>query len=268
MTLRICIAGATGWVGRLLVEAVGAAPDLALVGAVARRGAGQDIGAALGGQPVGVLLSATVAEALAMPADVLIDYSHPAAVKGHVLEAIERGVAAVVGTSGLTAADFADIHRAAAARGVGVVAAGNFSLTAALLQHFALIAARHVPDWEVLDYAQARKPDQPSGTARELAERLAAVGRPKSALALNETLGPKEARGADLAGTRVHSVRLPGYVIACEAIFGLPDERLTLRHDAGSSAGPYVAGTLIAVRRVGAVKGLVRGLDTLLFGAG
>jgi 4-hydroxy-tetrahydrodipicolinate reductase len=63
---------------------------------------------------------------------------------------------------------------------------------------------------------------------------------------------------------QVHSVRLPSYVIACEAIFGAPDERLTIRHDAGSSAAPYVAGTLLAVRRVGDWVGLRRGLDTLL----
>ena len=68
---------------------------------------------------------------------------------------------------------------------------------------------------------------------------------------------------------QLHSVRLPSYVLACEAIFGAPDERLTIRHDAGSSAAPYVAGTLLAVRKVGGRIGLTRGLDSLdLTGAG
>jgi 4-hydroxy-tetrahydrodipicolinate reductase len=66
----------------------------------------------------------------------------------------------------------------------------------------------------------------------------------------------------------VHSLRLPGFVISFEAIFGLPDERLAIRHDAGDGAEPYVAGTLVAVRRVGGVAGPVRGLDRLVFGAG
>lgn len=266
MTVRICVAGATGWVGRPLVAAVRAADDLALVGAVARGAAGQDVGVAAGGALAGVTVSATVAEALAAPTDALIDYTGPTAVKANVLTAIGRGVAAVIGTSGLSMADYDEIDRAARGRGVGVIAAGNFSVTAALLLHCALLAARHVPDWEILDYAGAAKPDVPSGTARELAERLGAVGRPRAAVPLDRLVGPKEARGAEIAGARVHSLRLPGYVLSCEAVFGKDGERLALRHDAGSSAEPYVAGTLLAARRVGSVTGLVRGLDTLLFG--
>jgi dihydrodipicolinate reductase len=84
-------------------------------------------------------------------------------------------VAVVIGTSGLTAADFEEIDAAARDRGVGVIAAGNFSLTAAMAQAGALLAARHLPSWEVIDYASAGKPDAPSGTARELAERLGEV---------------------------------------------------------------------------------------------
>jgi len=259
MTLRVCIAGATGWTGSAVAAAVAAAPELALVGAVARQAAGTALH--------GVTVRASVAEALAAPTDVLVDYTGPQAVKAHALTALARGVRVVIGTSGLSAGDYAEIDRAARAAGLGVIASGNFSITAALLQRFALIAAQHVADVEVVDYAGESKPDQPSGTARELAERLAAArkGSP-SALALDRTVGPREARGADLGGVRVHSLRLPGFVISCEALFGLPDERLSIRHDAGGGAQPYVAGTLLAVRRVGGVSGVVRGLDTLLFG--
>ena len=73
-----------------------------------------------------------------------------------------------------------------------------------------------------------------------------------------------EARGADVGGARVHSVRLPDFVVSTEVVFGLPDERPTIRHDAGGSPEPYVAGTLIAVRRAPALVGVTRGLDTLL----
>jgi 4-hydroxy-tetrahydrodipicolinate reductase len=259
MTIRICVAGATGWTGSSLLPAIEAAPDLALVGAVARRAAGET--------RAGVTVRASVAEALdAAPTDVLVDYTGPETVKANVLAALERRVAVVVGTSGLAAADYDEIGAAAARQGVGVIAAGNFSLTAALLQHFATIAAAHVPQWEILDYASFGKPDVPSGTARELAERLGAVRAPALGVPIEKLHGPKETRGGDIAGVRVHSVRLPGYVIACEAVFGLAGERLSIRHDAGESAAPYVAGTLLAARRVRTLEGIVRGLDTLLFG--
>jgi 4-hydroxy-tetrahydrodipicolinate reductase len=261
MTIRICVAGATGWTGSSLVPAIEAAPDLDLVGAVARRAAGET--------RAGIRVSASVAEALdAAPTDVLIDYTGPGAVKENIEAALERRVAVVVGTSGLTAADYEEIGAAATRQGVGVIASGNFSLTAALLQHLATIAAAHVPQWEILDYASFGKPDVPSGTARELAERLGAVRAPALGVPIEKLHGPKETRGAGIAGVRVHSVRLPGYVVSCEAVFGLESERLSIRHDAGESAAPYVAGTLLAARRVSGVKGIVRGLDTLLFGSG
>jgi 4-hydroxy-tetrahydrodipicolinate reductase len=109
------------------------------------------------------------------------------------------------------------------------------------------------------------KIDAPSGTMRELAEELGAVGENRKAVRVEESIGAKDARGADIAGTQVHSLRLPGYVISFETIFGLPEERLTIRHDAGTGAEPYVAGTLLAAKRVMHVTGIVRGLDRLLF---
>ena len=112
----------------------------------------------------------------------------------------------VIGTSGLTAADFGEIDSAARERTVGVVASGNFSLTAAMCQAAALLAARHLPQWEVVDYASATKPDVPSGTARELAERLGEVRRPEIGRPIDQILGPREARGADVAGTQERSV--------------------------------------------------------------
>ena len=106
----------------------------------------------------------------------------------------------------------------------------------------------------------------PSGTARELAERLGEIRRPELGHPIEDLHGPQEARGATVAGAQVHSVRLPSFVVSTEVVFGLPDERLTIRHDAGSTPEPYVAGTLIAVRAVPALVGLTRGLDTLLLG--
>jgi 4-hydroxy-tetrahydrodipicolinate reductase len=136
-----------------------------------------------------------------------------------------------------------------------------------MCQAAALLAARHLPQWEIIDYASAGKPDVPSGTARELAERLGEVRRPALGRPVDEIHGPREARGADVAGTRVHSFRVPSFVVSTEVVFGAPDERLTIRHDAGSTPAPYVAGTLLAARRAPALTGLTRGLDTLLLAA-
>jgi 4-hydroxy-tetrahydrodipicolinate reductase len=256
--LEICVAGATGWTGSAVVEGLRGADDLHLRSAVARSAAGQEVG----GAPV----FESVREALD-GVDVLIDYTSHLVVKENVMTAIEHGVAAVVGTSGLSADDYAEIDAAARERGVGVVAAGNFSLTAAMAQAAALLAARHLPHWEVIDYASATKPDVPSGTARELAERLAEVRRPILDRAVEDTDGPREARGATVGGAQVHSVRLPSFVVSTEVVFGLPDERLSIRHDAGGSPAPYVAGTLLAARAAPGTVGLTRGLDTLLVGA-
>jgi 4-hydroxy-tetrahydrodipicolinate reductase len=181
-----------------------------------------------------------------------------------VLAAVSAGVAVVVGSSGLTAADYQEIDERARGAGVGVIAAGNFSLLAALLLRSATEIARHVGSWEIIDYGSAQKADVPSGTSRELAERLGGVRRPLLGRPLETIHGPVEARGAAIDGTQVHSVRLPGFVVSTEIVFAAPGERLVLRHDPNESPEPYVAGTLYAVRAVRERTGLTRGLDELL----
>ena len=116
----------------------------------------------------------------------------------------------------------------------------------------------------MIDYASASKQDAPSGTSRELAERLAEVRRPRVEVPVDETHGASEARGATVAGTQIHSLRLPSFTVSTEAVFAAPGERLAIRHDAGESAAPYVAGTLLAIRAIPGRVGLTRGLDRLL----
>ena len=266
---RIVIAGATGWVGKALVQAVAAAEDLTLAGAVSRSAAGQDAGEVAGVGPIGISVSATLSEALALPSDVLVDYTKPHVVKGHVLEALSAGRHVVVGTSGLAAADYDEIDAAARAAGKGVLAAGNFSITATLLRRFALEAARYVPDVEIIDYASPSKADTPSGTGRELAELIGAMRQPATSKPVDQLSGVRETRGGSIGAplpVQVHSVRMPSYVLSCEALFGADNERLVIRHDAGASAAPYVAGTLLAARKVAGFTGLKRGLDAVMDG--
>ena len=268
MTVRIVVAGSSGWVGRALVSAIASAGDLELAAAVSRSAAGRDAGEAAGiGGKLGLTTVATLGQALATPSDVVIDYTKPHAVKGHALAALAAGRHVVIGTSGLSAADYAEIDEAARQARRGVLAAGNFSITATLWRRFAMEAARHLADVEIIDYASPGKPDTPSGTTRELAELLAEVRKPGTSKPVADLSGPRETRGAAIGSpvpVQVHSLRLPSYVIACEAIFGADNERLTLRHDAGTSAAPYVAGTLLAARRVSSFVGLKRGLDAVM----
>jgi 4-hydroxy-tetrahydrodipicolinate reductase len=93
---------------------------------------------------------------------------------------------------------------------------------------------------------------------------MAKVRRPAIALPISKTLGQPEARGAELSGSQVHSVRLPGFVLGVDVVFGMPDQTLVLRHHAGSSARPYVDGALLATRRVSTLVGVHRGLDAVL----
>ena len=262
-TINVAIAGATGWTGSAIAAGALAAPDVTLKSAIARSSAGQDLGIAFGRDSVGVPVYARVGEALD-GVDVLVEFTSHLHAKEIVLAAIERGVAVVIGSSGLTADDYKEVDEAARAAGVGAIASGNFSLTAAMMLAGAELAAHHLPQWEIIDYAKSTKPDAPSGTARELAERLAEVREPQVDLPVDQVAGRPDARGATIAGTQVHSVRIPSFVVSTEVVFAAAEERLSIRHDAGSSAAPYVTGVLVAVRRARGHIGLIRGLDRLL----
>ena len=170
----------------------------------------------------------------------------------------------MIGTSGLSNETYQEINQVALEVKRGVLAVGNFALTVVLLQKFAEMAARYIPHWEIIDYAHSDKKDAPSGTARELANRLSAVRESQLDIPLDEIDGSKESRGVRLGGSQVHSVRLPGYVISLDILFGMPDQKLILRHESGSSAKPYVNGALLAIREVDKLVGLHRGLDSVM----
>jgi 4-hydroxy-tetrahydrodipicolinate reductase len=254
--LRVCLAGITGWIGQPLAAAIRDCEDLSLVAGVARRAAGQNVD--------GIVISGSIDEALRTEFDVLVEYTAADAAKNHALAAARAGRHVVIGSSGLSTRDFDEIDVVARQNRVGVVAVGNFAITAALLQRFAVEAAGHLPSWEIVDVASAGKMDAPSGMARELAWRLSQVRSPETEIPIEHTVGASEARGAEVDGSRIHSIRLPGYTIGLEVRFGRADERLTLTYDAGPGAGPYIAGTLLAIRRVPEKVGVVRGLDRLL----
>jgi 4-hydroxy-tetrahydrodipicolinate reductase len=262
--LRVCLAGATGWAGSELSRAIFIAPDMELVAAISRSHAGQILGEMIAVEGLTTPVFATVEEALKTKPDVFIEYTQPDVARHHVLSALKGGAHVVIGTSGLSDEIYQEINEIALETKRGVLAVGNFALTVVLLQKFAEIAARYIPHWEIIDYAHSGKLDAPSGTARELANRLSKIRDSQLDVPLDEMEGPRESRGVRLNGSQVHSIRLPGYVISIDAIFGMPDQKLILRHESGTSARPYVDGALLAIREVGKLVGLHRGLDSVM----
>jgi 4-hydroxy-tetrahydrodipicolinate reductase len=264
MSIRICVAGATGWAGSALSRGIFEAHDMELISAVSRSHAGEVLGKAIGVERLSAPVFATVTEALATKPDVFVEYTKPDIAKSNILSALKSGAHVVVGTSGLSEDDYKEIAEVAQEFKRGVLAVGNFAIAAVLLQKFAEIAAKYIPYWEIIDYAHADKKDAPSGTARELANRLSKIKESQLDVPLDYIDGPKESRGVRLQGSQVHSVRLPGYNISLDAIFGLTDQKLILRYESGSSAEPYVNGALLAIRNVSKLVGVHRGLDSVM----
>ena len=264
MSIRVILAGATGWAGSALARAIAHSNDITLVSAVSRTHAGHLLGDVLEDARLACPVYATAQASLAHPCDVFFEFTKPAVAKSNVLVALQRGAHVVIGTSGLSDSDYAEIEEIADQRKLGVLAVGNFALTVVLLQKFSEIAARYIPQWEIIDYASDAKKDAPSGTVRELAYRLSNIRPSELTVPLEQTQGVVETRGARMTGSQVHSIRLPGYTISAEIIFGMPDQKLTIRHDSGSTPEPYVEGALLAIRKVNTFIGLRRGLDKVL----
>jgi len=262
--IKVCVAGATGWAGSELSRGIFDAVDMELVAAISRSNAGKALDEVLGIKGFTTPIFGTVEDALNIRPDVFVEYTKPDVAKSHVLSALKSGAHVVIGTSGLSSEDYDEINGVAKEVNRGVLAAGNFALTVVLLQKFAEMAAKYISHWEIIDYAHSDKKDAPSGTARELANRLSNIREAKLEVPLEKIDGPRESRGARLQGTQVHSVRLPGYVISIDAIFGMLDQKLILRHESGPSAEPYVNGALLAIREVGKLIGVHRGLDSVM----
>lgn len=244
--MNVAIAGATGKVGRELVKAVLAAPDLALVGATGRSAAGQDAGRFTGGDPAGVTIRATLDEVLAETSvDVLIDFTIADISRNYIRLALGRGIPVVSGTTGFSEADRAEFASLSEQHGAGLALVSNFALGVMLLNRFAEQASRYFPRAEIIEMHHSTKIDAPSGTALRLQERTAAAG------------------GLEPSSIPIHSMRLPGAVAHHEITFGGLGQLLTIRHDSLSRES-FVPGVLLAVRRIRECHGMITDLDQLL----
>jgi len=236
--------------GATTCDAVRGAPDLELVAALHR--------------------ADPVSDAVAAGAAVAVDFTVPGATEANVHALIDAGVHAVVGATGWTGESLARVRdHLAGAPGVSVLVAPNFALGAVLAMSFAAQAARWFESAEVVELHHPDKVDAPSGTARHTATAMAAA---RSAAGLGPmpdatATGLDGARGADVDGVRVHSVRLRGLVAHEEILLGNVGEQLTIRHDSFDRVS-FMPGVLLAVRQVGTRPGLTVGLESLLGLAG
>jgi len=260
MAIRVVVHGAAGKMGQELVNGLAREPGIEVVGAV-------DVKAEKPAYPLPddrgtVPYSADLDKVIAQSKpDVIVDFSVAKATMPMVRVATAKHVAAVIGTTGLTAAEVDEIRGLAAANKVGVVMAPNFALGAVLMMHLAKIAARYLDYAEITELHHHLKADAPSGTALMTAREMAkARGRPFSRPPGTVVFA---SRGQETEGVTIHSVRLPGLMAHQEVMFGAAGQTLTIRHDT-INRECYLPGVIMAVKEVGKREGLVYGLDALL----
>lgn len=244
-TIKVAVLGARGRMGTTVCAAVDSATDLDLVAAL---DAGDDL-----------------TELVTRGAQVVIDFTHPDAVMTNLDFAIANNIHAVVGTTGFNEERIAKVQAALSNSQSHVLIAPNFGLAAILMMHFSQQAAAHFESVEIIELHHPGKADAPSGTARRTAELIASErrshGLPQMPDATTDALAG--ARGAQVAGIPVHSVRLQGIVAHQEVIFGTLGETLTIRHDSYSRES-FMPGVLLGVRKIFEYPGLTVGLESFL----
>jgi 4-hydroxy-tetrahydrodipicolinate reductase len=269
--IPVIVNGATGKMGRAVIQAVSQAKDMTLLGAIARNPAhiGQDIGEVIGVGPLEVPvtndLEASLAAASQEPqSGVMVDLTHPSVIYENVRKAIAYGIRPVVGTTGLTAEQLNELAIFAEKASTGALVIPNFSIGMVLLQQAAVQASQYFEHVEIIELHHNQKADAPSGTAIQTAQLLSELGKSFNPPAVTETEHLPGARGS-IAGEniRIHSVRLPGLIAHQEVIFGAPGQIYTLRHDT-SDRTCYMPGVLLSIRKVLALKTLIYGLEKIL----
>jgi 4-hydroxy-tetrahydrodipicolinate reductase len=242
--MRVGVLGAKGKVGATMVQAVEAAEDLTFSAAVDA------------GDPLSLLVDSQT--------EVAIDVTHPDVVMDNLTFLIDNGIHAVVGTTGFTDERLSQVKGWLAAKpDVAVLIAPNFAIGAVLSMHFARQAARFFESAEVIELHHPQKADAPSGTAARTAQLIAEARKDLPPNPDATSTGLEGARGADVDGIPVHSVRLAGLVAHQEVLFGTQGETLTIRHDSLDRTS-FIPGVLLAVRRVREHPGLTVGIEPLL----
>lgn len=259
----VIVNGACGRMGQAVLKAVQEADGLELVGAVDIKG-GADTGSLVGLPANGIFVETDLEALLARKKpEVMVDFTRPDVVFGNVMTALAHKTSPVVGTTGLSDEQKAEIAKAAEENDTPAFIAPNFAIGAVLLMVMSRQAAKYMPDVEIIELHHDKKLDAPSGTAIQTAAMIAEVRKAHKQGNPDEFEKLEGARGADYEGMHIHSVRLPGYVAHQEVIFGGLGQTLTIRHDSMNRES-FMPGVVLAAKKVRSLKGLTVGLDKLL----
>ncbi len=262
--IQVCIAGAAGRMGAEVCRALSQAPHYRIMLAIDRERVGENLTAISGCEGATVEIEPKLGAALDRnPCHVLIDFTHPSAAADHALTAIKRQVAPVIGTSGLSSSDLSEIEAACKEHGTPAMVVPNFAVGAVLMMKFAQMAARWLPDAEIVEMHHEGKADAPSSTARRTAELIGSARAHEPLRRTRDLIKVEGVRGGTVQGVPIHSVRLKGLVAHQMILFGGQGETLTLRHDSMDRSS-FMEGVKLCVREVWNSKGLVVGMDHLL----
>ncbi|HWD09722.1 MAG TPA: 4-hydroxy-tetrahydrodipicolinate reductase [Actinomycetota bacterium] len=267
--IRVGVFGAGGRMGAEVCRAVAAAGDMALAAAVDPGAVGRPVAEVAGVPGAGLIVSGDPAAMAAAGVEVAVDFTIAPSAVPNIHWCIDHGVHAVVGTSGIPPAEVEALPQRLKEAGArtGVFIAPNFAIGAVMMMRFARLAARWMPDAEIIEAHHASKRDSPSGTAMATVHEIAAgrtEARMPSADRPAETVEVlASARGGDRDGVHVHSVRLPGVVANQEVVFGAPGQTLTISHVTTDRVA-FMPGVLIAIRQIGSHPGLTVGLEHFL----
>ncbi len=261
--IRVGVIGASGKMGRQVCAAVAGDPELGLVAAVDRDHSGENIGVLIGHPELKIMISEEIDMLADAECEVAVDFTHPRAVMDDIRWCVRHAIHAVVGTTGLTQPELDKIRNLIEEEGSesNVFIAPNFAIGAVLMTHFAAAASKYLPNVEIVELHHDGKADAPSGTALKTAEEIAKAREEIPPVTMGETV--PGARGAEVDGMRVHSIRLPGLVAHQEVILAGPGQTLSIRHDAYDRTS-FMPGVLLAIKNVAARPGLTVGLETLL----
>lgn len=251
--IKVAVVGACGKMGREVVKAVTRAEDMELVGAC-------DIAPV---DDLGIAVDTSFEEMLnrARP-DVVVDFAKPFVLE-NALTALRSRVVPIIGTTGIGPEELVALEKSADNSGVAAMVIPNFAVGAVLMMKFAAEAARYMPNVEIIELHHDKKIDAPSGTAIRTAEMIDAT-RKKASVEPDEPAGADgAARGEELHGVHIHSVRLPGLVAHQEVLFGGAGQILTIRHDSIDRTS-FMPGVLLAIRKASESRGLIHGLDKLM----
>lgn len=262
--IRVGVMGASGRMGREICRSVIAEEGLELVAALDRSHQGMDLSVLIGVPADGILIETDLDKLLdTVPMDVMIDFTVADAMRINVPKVLQRGIAVVTGTTGLSPEERAEMGKLAEANHTSMFHAANFAIGAVLMMKFAAEAAKYMPYAEVIELHHDKKLDAPSGTAVTTLAKIAENRAPMRQGMEEEYEKIQGARGGEYQGMRVHSVRLPGFVASQEVIFGGLGQTLTIRHDSISRES-FMPGIMLAVKKVQGWTGLKEDLETIM----